>query len=102
MLPDDAPPRKAPTLQPKVSTSGPVAIWGSSCSAALVLLLAVAPSPAVSVLLGFSPGELLPGVPVHSAASRVNCPVFVTSDADPGEATAAAALLAMVRGMPKR
>ncbi len=82
--------------------SGPFLIWGSSYSAALVFLLAAASGPAVPALLGFSPREFLPGVSVHSAASRVNCPVFVTSDADPGEAAAAAALLAAVPGAPKR
>lgn len=82
--------------------AGPVLIWGSSYSAALVFLLAAASGVAVSALLAFSPGEYLSGVSVRAAASRVACPVFVTSDADPGEASAAAALLAAVPGTAKR
>lgn len=81
---------------------GRVLLWGSSYSAALVFPLAAARPEAVAGLLAFSPGEYLQGVSVRAAAARVTCPVFVTSDADPAEEAAAAALLAAVRGAPRR
>lgn len=82
--------------------AGPVIAWGSSYSAALVFLLASAMGPAVSALLAFSPGEYLGGTSVRQAAERVRCPVFVTSASDPAEEAAAAALLAVTRGAPRR
>ncbi len=82
--------------------AGPVLVWGSSYSAALVFLLAAEAGPAVSGLLAFSPGEYLGGVSVRSAAARCACPAFVTSASDSEEVDAAARLLAAVAGAPKR
>jgi len=79
---------------------GPVILWGSSYSAALVFLVAAARP--VTAVLAFSPGEYLRGASVRDAAARVACPVFVTSDADPAEEAAAAAILAAVPGGLRR
>lgn len=81
---------------------GRVLVVGSSYSAALVFLLAARAGPAVSAVLAFSPGEYLSGVSVRAAASRVACPVFVSQDSDGSEEAAAAAILAVVPGSPKR
>lgn len=80
---------------------GPVLVWGSSYSAALVFLLAAEAGPAVAGLLAFSPGEYLRGASVRQAAARVRCPAFVTG-ADDEELAQAAPLLAAVQGAPKR
>jgi pimeloyl-ACP methyl ester carboxylesterase len=82
--------------------SGPVLLWGSSYSAALVFLLAAEAGPAVNGLLSFSPGEYLSGISVRAAAARCACPAFVTSASDSEEVTAAERLLAAVTGTPKR
>jgi pimeloyl-ACP methyl ester carboxylesterase len=82
--------------------SGPVLLWGSSYSAALVFLLAAEAGPAVGGLLGFSPGEYFAGISVRAAAARCACPAFVTSASDSQEIGAAAQLLAAVTGSPKR
>lgn len=79
---------------------GPVLVWGSSYSPALVFLLAAGSGDAVSAALAFSPGAFLSGVSVRGAAGRLTCPVFVTSDV--GEEAEAAALLAATRGRPRR
>lgn len=81
---------------------GRLIVWGSSYSAALVFLLAAARGATVSAVLAFSPAEYLTGVSVREAASRVTCPVFITSDADTVEEASAATLLEAVRGAPKR
>lgn len=80
---------------------GPVLIWGSSYSAALVFLLATR-QPGIAALLAFSPGEYLHGVSVRDAAARVACPAFVTSSSDAQEIAAAAQLVAVLRGTPRR
>nr|WP_255569001.1 alpha/beta hydrolase [Neoroseomonas alba] len=80
---------------------GPVLIWGSSYSAALVFLLA-ARRPGVAAMLAFSPGEYLQGVSVRDAAARVTCPAFVTSSSDAPEIAAATQLVAALRGTPRR
>lgn len=72
----------------------PVVVWGSSYSAALVFLLAARHPAEVSALLAFSPGEYLGGASVEASAAKVRAPSFVTSASDPGEISAAAALLA--------
>lgn len=81
--------------------SGRVFVWGSSYSAALVFLLA-ASTPGLAGVLAFSPDEYLRGASVRSAAARVACPVFVTSASDRGEIDAAARILAVVPGNPRR
>ncbi len=82
--------------------AGPVLLWGSSYSAALVFLLAAEAGPAVNGLLSFSPGEYFSGISVRAAAARCACPAFVTSASDGEEVTAAERLLAAVTGAPKR
>lgn len=79
---------------------GPVLVWGSSYSAALVFFLAASAQPPVAGLLAFSPGEYFSGV--RAAAARVTCPVFVSSSDDAGEINAAASLLAATQARVKR
>lgn len=57
----------------------PVALWGSSYSAALVFPLAAANPDAVKALLAFSPGEYLEGDATSRAARRLTMPLFVSS-----------------------
>jgi len=71
--------------------AGPVVLWGSSYSAALVFV-AAARRPDVAALLAFSPAEYIRGVSVAAAASRLAIPVFVTSSPDPQEVASAKAL----------
>ena len=69
---------------------GPVLVWGSSYTAALVLRLAAEHAGEIDAVLSFSPGEYLgPGEPVREWASKVRQPLFVTSA--PGREVAAAA-----------
>ena len=59
--------------------TGPVLVWGSSYSSALVFLLA-AQHPKVAGILSFSPWEYLWGEnTVRQAAAKVRVPVFITS-----------------------
>lgn len=73
--------------------TGPILIWGSSYSAALVFRLAADYPDKVAGVLSFSPGEYLGGpatVRVH--AKELAVPVFVA--AAPGSEAPAAALIA--------
>ena len=72
----------------------PIVLWGSSYSAALVILEA-AQQPDVKAVLAFSPGEYL-GDPmlVHRAAGKIHIPLFATSASDPQEVAAARSILA--------
>jgi dienelactone hydrolase len=72
----------------------PTILWGSSYSAALVIL-ETAKHPHVKAVLAFSPGEYL-GDPtlVHRAAAKVRVPFYVTSAGDAGEVAAARSILA--------
>lgn len=74
---------------------GPVILWGSSYSAALVFLVAAERPQAVQAVLAFSPGEYL-GRPtlVHDAAMRIQVPIFVTSAKDAEEIGTARDILA--------
>lgn len=73
----------------------PLALWGSSYSAALVFLVAAAHPGAVKAVLAFSPGEYLDHrTMVRGAAAKVSAPVYVTSAKDTGEIAAARAILA--------
>jgi dienelactone hydrolase len=78
-------------------TSGPVAIWGSSYSAALVFIVA-ARDPEVKALLAFSPGEYIEGYSIESEAHKLSIPVFVTSASDHSEIASAKALADAVPG----
>jgi dienelactone hydrolase len=66
--------------------TGPIIVWGSSYSAALVFLLAANHRSEVKAILAFSPGEYLHGSStVRKAAAQVPIPIFVTSAKDPKE-----------------
>lgn len=71
--------------------SGPVVIWGSSYSAALVYVIA-ARHPEVRALLAFSPGEYIEGYSIKSEAQKLSIPAFVTSASDSSEIAEAKAL----------
>jgi dienelactone hydrolase len=74
--------------------SGPVIVWGSSYSAALVFLLAAKHPQDVKALLAFSPGEYLAGASsMRSAAAQLSIPIFVTSAKESGEVAQAKAIL---------
>jgi dienelactone hydrolase len=81
--------------------SRPIIVVVSGYSAALVFLLAARHRETVGAVLAFSPGEYVQGVSVHDAAARVTCPVFVTSDDDPGEIDDAEKVLDAVPGKIK-
>ena len=82
--------------------AGPVIVWGSSYSAALVFVLAARHAGGIQAVLSFSPGEYLSGIAVRGEAAKTICPVFVTSASDPGEEAAAAAILNAVANPVKR
>lgn len=63
----------------------PIIAWGSGYSASLVFLLAAAHPDLVGGVLAFSPAENFAGASVRDAATKLKCPVFITSSADPGE-----------------
>ncbi|RMF23772.1 MAG: alpha/beta hydrolase [Deltaproteobacteria bacterium] len=80
---------------------GPVLVWGSSYTAALVLRLAAEHPKQVDGVLSFSPGEYLgPGEPVRGWASEVRQPLFVTSA--PGAEVYAAARIIEVSPSPDK
>jgi dienelactone hydrolase len=84
------------------NAKGPLLIWGSSYSAALVFLLAARRPALVAAVLAFSPAEYISGADIGAAAATLRCPVFVTSAADADEEDAAAALLARVASPLRR
>ncbi len=63
----------------------PIIAWGSGYSASLVFLLAAAHPDLVAGVLAFSPAENFAEASVREAASKLKCPVFITSSSDPGE-----------------
>lgn len=74
--------------------SGPVILWGSSYSAAMVFLLAAEHPDQVKAVLAFSPSEYLePQDAVATAAPHVKCPVFIDSAKNPEEIASANAIL---------
>ncbi len=76
----------------------PVILWGSSYSAALVIL-AAADHPELSGALAFSPGEYLAAKgAVHQAAARLRVPLFVTAAREPAEVQDARTIVAAVPG----
>src|SRR5579863_5388608 len=77
------------------SNNGKVLVWGSSYSASLVFLLAAKHPDEIAGILSFSPGEYFADKnAVHSAASHVSAPIFVTSAKDAEEVDAAKSILA--------
>ena len=85
-----------PDLEAALTNAGPgkILIWGSSYSAALVFLLAAAHPTQIAGLLAFSPGEFIAGHSIRAAASKLTCPILVTSAADAREIAAARTILA--------
>ena len=77
--------------------AGPVAIWGSSYSSALVFIVA-ATHPEVKALLAFSPAEYIAGRSIKKAAAKLSIPVFITSAPDSSEVSAGLALADAVQG----
>src|SRR6476661_6270463 len=74
--------------------TGPILVWGSSYSAALVFLLAAEHQDEIKAILAFSPGEYLRGPStVRKAAAQVSIPIFVTSAKDPKEIAVAKSIL---------
>jgi dienelactone hydrolase len=74
--------------------TGPIIVWGSSYSAALVFLLAAEHRREITGILAFSPGEYLRGPStVRKAAAQVSIPIFVTSAKDPEEIAVAKSIL---------
>jgi pimeloyl-ACP methyl ester carboxylesterase len=71
----------------------PIAILGSSYSAALVFVLAQKHPAEIAAVMAFSPGEYLGSVSVAGAAASLTMPIFVTSADDKGEVSAAKAIL---------
>jgi len=72
----------------------PILLWGSSYSAALVILQAARHTD-VKAVLAFSPGEYLgDATSVRTAAARINVPFYVTSASDPREIAAARTIVA--------
>jgi len=69
--------------------TGPILVWGSSYSAALVFLLAAEHLNEIKAILAFSPGEYLRG----SATAQVSVPIFVTSAKDAKEIAVAKSIL---------
>ena len=82
--------------------SGPIAVWGSSYSAALVFVLAAKHPREIKALLAFSPGEYLDGPSdVRMAAAQLSLPVFVTSAKSKDEIDAAKAILKVTMSTEK-
>lgn len=71
--------------------TGPVAVWGSSYSSALVFVIA-ARHPKVKALLAFSPAEYIQGYSIEKEAAKLSIPVFITSAPDGGEISSGEAL----------
>jgi len=71
----------------------PIIAWGSGYSASLAFLLAASHPELVGGVLAFSPAESFAATSIHNAATKVKCPVFVTSSPDPGEVGDAKRLL---------
>lgn len=82
--------------------TGPLVVWGSSYSAALVFVLAAAHPQEIKALLAFSPGEYLSRPSrVRDAASQLSVPIFVTSAKDPEEIAAARDILEAAHSLDK-
>lgn len=70
----------------KQNPSRKVLVWGSSYSACLVFVLAAKHPGEIAGLLSFSPAEYFENKNlVHTAAAKVNVPVFITSAKDKEE-----------------
>lgn len=77
--------------------SGPLVVWGSSYSSALVFIVA-ARHPEVKALLAFSPAEYVQGYSIKKAAASLSIPVFITSAPDSSEVSSGEALARAVPG----
>lgn len=87
--------------------AGPLAIWGSSYSSALVFVVA-AHHPEVKALLAFSPAEYIGGYSIGGEAAKLTIPVYITSAPSEVESASARDLAVAVPGhravqyVPKR
>lgn len=81
---DAIPDLEAAIAYVKAQNSGPIVLWGSSYSSALVFVVAVR-HPEVKALLAFSPAEYISGYSIEREASKLSIPVFITSAPDAGE-----------------
>lgn len=80
----------------------PVLVWGSSYSAALVLVLAAKHPGEIGGVVAFSPGEYLAAPDaVHAAARAVRVPVFIDQSNDPDEIAHSRSLIAALPGTDK-
>lgn len=80
----------------------PIVLWGSSYSAALVILEAARQTD-VKAVLAFSPGEYLGDAnPVRRAAAKIHIPLYVTSASDPREIAAARTIVVAAPTQIKR
>lgn len=67
---------------------GPIVLWGSSYSSALVFIVA-ARHPEVKALLAFSPAEYIEGYSISKEAAALSIPVYITSARDQSEVDSA-------------
>ncbi len=88
---DTIPDLEAAIAYGSLQHAGPIAVWGSSYSSALVFVLA-ARHPEVKALLAFSPAEYIQGYSIEKAAAKLSIPVFITSAPDGDEISSGEAL----------
>lgn len=81
----------------QAKNAGPLAIWGSSYSSALVFVVA-AHHPEVKALLAFSPAEYIDGYSIASEAAKLAIPVYITSAPNDAEVFSANKLAFAVTG----
>ncbi len=94
-FPDALPDLEAAIAYGSKQRSGPIAVWGSSYSSALVFV-AAAHHPEVKALLAFSPAEYIEGYSIEKSAAKLTIPVFITSAPDSDEISSADALTKVV------
>jgi pimeloyl-ACP methyl ester carboxylesterase len=94
---DAIPDLEAAIAYGNIQHSGPVAVWGSSYSSALVFIAATR-HPEVKALLAFSPAEYIQGYSIAKQATKLTIPVFITSAPDAGEISSGEALAKAVPG----
>jgi len=88
---DAIPDLEAAIVYGSAQHSGPIAVWGSSYSSALVFVVA-ARHPEIKALLAFSPAEYIQGFSIEKEAAKLSIPVFITSAPDIGEVSSGRAL----------
>lgn len=88
---DAIPDLEAAVTYGSLQHEGPIAVWGSSYSSALVFVVA-ARHPEVKALLAFSPAEYIRGYSIEKEAAKLSIPAFITSAPDGGEISSGQAL----------